>query len=135
MAVFCVEVNENPRSRVFFNSVMKNLGKSDIVRNPFKGDLRKMDKGLYLIDMTPIWPNIAKYGIFFAVGPFLLFGWGWWVYPGVFLSLLGFFYSRIFFYLMMRAGLKKAGYNDKVRLVPDSEALRRVVKNGTNRSL
>lgn len=66
---------------------------------------------------------------------FFIFGKAWLGFLTVVLLSWKFFYSSIFFYLTMRAGMRKAGYRGVCKLVSSENALEAVVLNGAGRNI
>lgn len=142
MAVFvvkCSDVNiaENYKALHFFIDTAARLKSENLMRNPFVGEavhLREEGAGVWLVDMTPIYPPIYWYSAF-AYGAGIMFSFlnigvgafiSWFV--GTALLLLRVFWSKSFYAFMLKQGLKKAGYTGAVTVCGPDEGLRVVTE-------
>jgi len=130
MAVFGVEIENNSITRKYLRETKKRFETPDLARNPFNAYLKvvnklKGDKDLITVfSMRPLWPNFPPFVALLSSLSLLLFGAsiGWFIIPILFL-LLGFFWTETFFYLMFRAGLKKAGFKGPVNRLKKDELI------------
>lgn len=130
MVMFGVRLNKpSAESKRFLNMVKARLRVPDMIRNPFIGAVHEVGIAFYILDISPIYPAwVPRYGAVLCLLPPFLFSASWpWYVPGVLLAALGLLWTRFFFFLMMRAGLKKAGYRGHMRLLRDAETLRAVM--------
>lgn len=111
MAVFGVKTPENEDLDKCVNSIRVRLMGENLVLNPFRGSIRRMN-GVYVFNMTPVYPNFTWAGWLSLLATFYFSGWTWWLLPSLVLVGLGFFWSSYFFYLMFRLALRK----DKIRI-------------------
>lgn len=117
MAVFGVETDNNDLGNNFIIESNERLKNTDIKKNPFVGYIKIVNKDSFkttsVIRMVPLWPNFGPWIALFSLIPIFIFGW----YdsalalsvPLIF-SCISFFWSEQFFYIVFKAGLKKAGY-------------------------
>ena len=126
MVMFCIRVTDTPQVREFLSKTNGNLLKEDAVRNPFTGgveivhkDHNSLQNNLYaIILMKPIYPNISYFGWFIALVSFMLFGGSWWLLIPILFGMTGIMFTKYPYYLGISKGLKKAGYDGKVTLIP-----------------
>lgn len=104
----------------FFQDLNEKLSDEDIVKNPFKGSLSSFyssDNSFFLLDITPVYPPVW-YFMFIPILLGLFFAWFWLFWVGLGLLLVtGFFYSPLFFALMLLLGLRKKGYKEKIKFL------------------
>lgn len=117
MATFGVKVKDCKEARQFFKETNERLQNKDMMINPFYGGVKKL-RHYYLIQMKPVYPNFTLIVWFIFFCTVMVFGYKLYVHiPMVVVGLLGIFWTRHFFFFMMKKGLKKAGYNDYVLMV------------------
>lgn len=126
MTIFGVSVKPGAEAVLFFDEVNKRLGTGDMIKNPFNGRARLFGPGFYVVDMAPIFPNLTWIGWIPAIIA-LLAGSILWAIPGLVLVACGAFWGADFFYLMLKMGLRKAGYKGPIRLFRTHKTLRRVL--------
>ena len=129
MAIFGVTVEHEAAAVLFFSKVNKRLGVEDMVKNPFEGRILQVERGFYVVDMKPIYPNMSwVFALPGFLGLLILGHLVWWVLLSFSIwGLFGFFWSRFFFFLMLWVGLRKVGYRGRVRLLRGDETLRGVM--------
>lgn len=115
-------------ARKFFSDFRSRTRSFHTVKNPFTVHFKRFEE-LYLISIKHFWPPVYLFALIPAVVG-LVFSLKWVFFPGVFLLTLGFFWSEWFFFLLLYAALRKAGYKGSVRLIGPRKALR-VVVGGT----
>lgn len=128
MAVFGVVTEKSPEAFQFIVDTNQRFNKKELVSNPFSGSFIKLfirdDDYLAFVKMKPVYPNfgfIIGYTTLCLVWFFKGFAWSnLYILPFSFL-LAGLLWSRKFFFYVMEKGLKKAGYNGKVRLLKHEE--------------
>lgn len=127
MPTFGIETEDDFYARAFFNKTNLRLSEENVIKNPFKGRIHIYDKGFAVVDLQPIYFNVAIVGLVAFLIPFLFGGFNItaWCIPGVIIMCLGFCWTRYFFYLIIRIGLSKTKYKGKVKLLPDNETIRR----------
>jgi len=132
MAVFGVRVKDSPTTKEFFSNADEKLQDENLVRNPFKGGVRKIGD-LYIINMEPVYMDFSPFIMLSALATYLVWGFRWWTISLMCLSLIRVFWSRYFFYFFLRRGLKKKGYDDKIKLVKLKDIIKEgFFENGTN---
>lgn len=135
MASFGFLTEKSELVESFIEKTNQRLEVHHILKNPFEGRIIKI-KGIYLASMNPMYPNLSLLGLIFILGWFAIFGFkliGWYI-PGLVLLVSGVFWSKYFFYLMLKKGLKKEGYTGIVKLIPNNKIIERIVKGGADRS-
>ena len=129
MVIFGVKLERKLEALKFMAESNERLAlKGDIGKNPFFGSIQCIfdSKGFYfIVDMEPIYPRAYIGGLFIIIPALLLnnFKYTWWWIPGFGLLSLGFFWSRFFYYWVMRTGLKKT-YRGEIELLSNSELLK-----------
>lgn len=108
MAVFAFRMEQSPEAARYVWSVNQRLGGKDFVKNPFRGYVRALREGYYVVLLTPLWPPVFLFGAF-PLFAGLVFEWWWLVIVGLLFLSLGFFWSAPFFALLMGLGARKAG--------------------------
>lgn len=118
----------------YFEQLKNNLGGKNIAKNPFMGGVHRVNRNFYVVEMRPIYPN-PIYGAFFLLVPSLLFHWfywSWWHLPGLLLLFASYFYSRHFFFWMLKKGLRKKGYVFGIEMFNDQDTIKKVVEEWDN---
>lgn len=131
--VFGILLKEDLNSRLFFEEVEINL-KKNFLKAPFgEKNIKRMNKGFYIVDLVPSYPKVFYFGLFFLFGSLVFndFNLSWVSFFGLILFSTGLFWSKYFQFYMLRIGLKKKGFVGKVKLMPTSLLLRRL-SCGTN---
>lgn len=136
MAIFAIWIEEDIISLKYMEDTKQRLGRESLVHNPFIGSIKRwnnkrLEGTYYGIDITPIYPKIYLWGIVLALVPLLFTGLKLtiWNYPGMVLFCGGVFWHRLFFYAVLRMGLRKAGYKGKIKLLSNSDILKRIISN------
>ena len=136
MVVFAIETDCLGIVQDFMKDTHKRLQNNSLRRNPYDGGTARLPNNRfidtpdrYLIDMTPLYPPTYLGGIFAIVGSIFWRGfvWNWLLTVGVLLLASGLLWSRYFMFVMLRLGLKKAGYNGPVRLIRDNDILKHII--------
>lgn len=136
MSVLSVLVRNCPETLNYFKEFKARLeDSSDFFKNPFKGQVviieLKNKKDLFaFINISPSYPPFFLVGLAPLVLGFILKGglaWHWMTTVGVVFLSLGFFWSPVFFFLMLRLALRKKGYKKTVLWLRNSKALKRVL--------
>jgi hypothetical protein len=88
----------------------------------------------YSILMEPIYFKVYYIGLILAVLPMFFKGMilTWLSLPGMVLFSLGIFWSKWFFYVILRLGLKKKGYQGKVKMLSNGKMLKTIIKGKQN---
>jgi hypothetical protein len=138
MALFTVLTEPSQIVDTWMSQTKERLKDDNWIMNPFKGGIRPFDyleeipsiKAGYIIYIEPIWYNFAKWGWVIALGVLVIWGWTWYVWPGVVLGCLGFFWSKYFYFGVALLGLKKAGYKGKVQMLNNDTVIRKLLIEG-----
>ena len=135
-----VDVDESRKENAiiiynFFSQVNDRLRNDSWVKNPFSGTVHVFEKSFYIVNLKPIYVNIAP--LLYA----LAFG-GWFfefhkfsIIMLIFGLLSSFIFSKYFVYIILYFGLRKAKYGDYIRLVSNEEIIRRLLSNDTGRCI
>ena len=131
--MLCSEVSE------FIAKTNDRLKAENILTNPFKdgSQLKFRLPNLLAVYIEPIYLNFPLLGILFYLPiAFYFIGWNlsWGYVPSLVFLIVSFFWSKYFYYLMLRTGLRKGGYKGSVKLLSDKETIRRLIQYGTDRS-
>ena len=123
MAVFGIKTKLNPDVLKFLKDIKKRFKDADLVKNPFTSYIKHFKKQndlIIVLKMVPLWPNFPPFvaGLSLATlilfgglsNPFLL------LIPLFFLSLT-FFWTENFFFLIFKAGVRKAGYKGIIKRI------------------
>ena len=113
-------------SNSYFAGVKARTGTTDIVRNPFKTKYKNIGKGVHAYLIEPLWPPVYWWSVIpFAAGIF--FGKAWIIIIGSIMGSIGFFWSAPFYHLLLRIGLRRAGYKGRIKHISSGAALRVVL--------
>lgn len=130
MAYFGVETEESEIINSFVINTNQRLQKQDVVKNPFsEGKVVKIRNGLFVY-IKAVYLNISLYAFLFS---FILISiltkleWSVWYGIPAFFLLMCFFWSKYFFYLMMRWGVRKNGYKGKFKIINNEECFKRLI--------
>lgn len=122
MVIFGVKTHDVASVKKFVRETKKRLETPDLARNPFSGYIKSFEfdktERITILKIVPLWPNFSPYVAILSLFPIIFFGGynnpGLLLIPLIFLGL-AFFWTEDFFYLILRIGLKKAGYKGKVK--------------------
>lgn len=127
--LICFELEKSAVAKQFMKDTKERLQRpTNFISNPFRDQkFYSLNDTHYAINMVPIWPHFYMYGWFGAALAGLL-SWPLWVVAiGIIIGCTGIAYSSPFYFLMLKAGLRKAGYNGKVKRLTEEALLRRVL--------
>jgi hypothetical protein len=130
MAMFGILLDKDVAVTKWIADTKKRTTYDNVFKNPFKTKIRfwnKKGEVLLLMDITPIYFNYSIYGWFMSAGTLLLFGFGWWMWPGIVLGCLGLFWTSEFYFVMTKLGLRRTGYKGKIKRMKLSRLIREVV--------
>lgn len=132
MAVFGVKINLCSSALRFINLTNKRLLVDDMLKNPFKGRIICFGDLCY-ITITPIYTNLSIIGLVSMIISILVFGpiFNWLFIIGSLIALSGVFWTKQFFFIMFKYGLRKAGYAGEIKLLSTLKTLEGVVKYRT----
>jgi len=129
MVAFGVEVKgDNPKLLRYIKNTNKNLRANDVLKNPFNGVILNAQEFL-AVYINPIYFNFPKYVCILLMGMGLvlrIYAIWFWVIFFVFL-LLNSFWSSWFYYIILKIGLKKVGYNDIIKYISPKNTLERLI--------
>lgn len=137
MVTFAVEVEDNNIVYEFMRDTHKRLQRKDLVKNPFIGRVvflpRRLDytKIIYLIEMESVYPKIYIFGFLILASFLIIFGFNkplLLIIAIIFISP-GLLHTKIFNYLIMSKGLRKAGYKGKIKLLSNGILLQELINS------
>lgn len=106
--IFGIQIEENQAVRDYLSKTAERLSNMNLVKNPFNGRIISIEPGCYAIDMKPIYPDISYLGFFYLMIVFFFFGKsGWWLVPGIAIAALHIFWSKYFYFYILKVGMKK----------------------------
>ena len=110
-----VKINDCEKGNKFMNDTHERLTK---IGNPFtKGFVLKF-KTFYVIRLDILFMKFHYIGFMLLGGALYLKGlvFGWWLIPIILLCLPVFGWSKVYNGLLIRKGLRKAGYKGEIKL-------------------
>ena len=116
----------------FMQATDNRLKNNNMLVNPFRGkiisfNLNTTTKELktgYAIYIKPLYFNFSYYGWLMALGVYLIWGISWFMLPGIIIGALGIFWSKFFYYIMLKLGAKKSGYNGELKFISAEKILK-----------
>ena len=126
MTTFGIETDNNQAVYKFIEETNERLQVENFVKNPFKGKIVLVEQEETIkagIHIEPIYPNPFYLGAVATLGLILLKGFTLWSLIPLTLVLIGFLHTNIFFYIMMKQGLKKAGYKGKTKFITSDKVV------------
>lgn len=131
MALFAVRTEDKPEVKQWFNETRHRSQDDSFIRNPFKWKLKAIKTGqdlLIVCDVEPVIPNFTIFGWVTSFAIAFIWGVGWYVWPGVCVGMLTYFWTADFYYQMTKVALrKKAKYRGSIKRVKLSELIKEVV--------
>lgn len=138
MACFGVRLSKiNKEAKKFIKETNKRLNEEHILNNPFR------NSGILLLDnvlccvFNPIYLNFPKIALFFLF-PIIFYFKGFvlsfWYLPPLIMLVATLFWSKYFYFLFLILGLKKEGYDGKIKLIKKDDLIEEFFINGTKRS-
>lgn len=132
MPIFGIELEKDlnlPLAKLFLKDSHNRLQSDSIVKSPFTGFIHTFEN-IAIIEMEPIFVKVY----WFAIIPLALsigLGWRWPLIPTAIFSSMYFFWSKRFYYIMLKKGIRRVGYKGEIKLFNTDECIRRLY-NGTN---
>jgi hypothetical protein len=102
----------------FFKATIERSLSESIATNPFYSEItyRKGQYNLYAkINMRCLYPDFSLLGVVFLLAYYVFYGWGYVMLIPFLISLTHVIHTNTFYYLMIRLGLRKAGYKGKIK--------------------
>lgn len=127
--VFAISIEENEVSNAFFSDMRKRLLKG-FLRAPFEtGIIQRAVPGVVVFHLRPSYPHVYIFGFVLLFGAlvFTRFQLTAYLIPGAVLSSTGLLWTDFFQFVMLRIGLKKAGYTGRIKLLRAGETIRRLL--------
>jgi len=127
LAIFGIDLELNKESKKYLDDTNERLKSSNLVKNPFIGKV-VYDINIAVVEIKPVYFNFSMYIWLAAAISWIWFGLRWWT---LLIAGIGFvcsmFWNKLFYYVMFRQGLKKAGYTGRVRLMLNRKTLERLI--------
>lgn len=127
MAVFSIQLDNNEMID-YLRDCNYRLQNNNLLENPFRAKICDIKDNTYIIRMLPVYPPAYILGFVSLIPMLLFFGFKWFLIFPLIITLSGVFWSKWFFYFMLRIGLRKKGYNGKIRLLGNNEMMERVLE-------
>jgi len=121
------EVLKDVFKGIIFKSKEKNF-----VKNPFsiKAKLEEKDDLFFLMEITPLYPPVFWLGFVLLI-PFIIFEWfNFFLIMPLLLLGIGFFWSKTFYLLVLKASIRKKGYKGQLRFLSKKDIIRRLARWG-----
>ena len=118
MSLYAVKVDKTESVDAWIVATKERSKIKNLLKNPFNWKIRKRSCGgewIVVFDVTILFPNFSIFGWMSALVIFFVWGWTPWLLPGLVVGCTGFFWSPVFFYLMTRKALRKAGYEGPIK--------------------
>jgi len=128
MVIFGIETTNSPELDNFIYKTNERF-KNTLL---FYGELRKYDN-ILLVKMKPLILHFYWLGAFSFITILLVWGFNKFSIFCLIIFSMGFFWSRYFFYSMLKWGLRKEGHKGKIKLISDQKTLDGVIY-GTTRN-
>lgn len=116
MTIFGVKVEDWKKCETFFKEMSKKFKDNNLVRNPFVGKVKRIGD-VYVVGIEPIYINFTPYVWMLGGATLLLWGFNWFHFVIIGVGSLSIFWSKYFFYYMLKRGLRKNGYKGKMKLL------------------
>jgi H+/Cl- antiporter ClcA len=130
MAVFGFKVEpKNTILEEFVEQTKIRMQDTNLVKNPFSANIRIVGDKL-VVSMQPIYPNFSLFGWVYILGIYLVWGLTFWLIPGIILGLLGIFWNKWFYVIMLKIALRRKKYKGKLKYVGNGIILKEVVLDG-----
>ena len=131
MPIVKLLVDKTLQEKTFFKEIRDKLSGSDMVKNPFRADIRiipEYSRMMIFLDLEPIYPDMIPKvgGLLLALG--LIFGWISISIVGFLLGLSFFFWTDRFYFLVLKKARKKKGITGDIKLLSNKEAFRGVMR-------
>ena len=126
MANFIIQADNKQKIEEFMQQFNQKINNNDLVVNPFYGCMNRLKDNYYLLSIDPIYPRAGfnYIAIPLTVVPFLFAQrFTLWMLPGLIIFSINILWSRLFFYIMLKIGLRKFGYTGKCSYVFNTKKL------------
>jgi hypothetical protein len=110
----------------------ERMSNNNFIQNPFFGGVKPISDNVYCISITPVWVDVSWFGWLGVLMPYLVWGWSNWLIFPIIIGLSGILWTKYFFFFMLKLGLKKAGYKDKIKLIHSEDIVDIVVFKRTD---
>jgi hypothetical protein len=127
--IFGVEtIGDDSKINTAMESFNNNMQTKTLTQYLFKGKMFRINKTTSIVDIEYLLPMptiILLIGV--AVG--VLFGIDWISYVcGGLVAVILILESKFFYFIMMKQGMRKLGYDGNLRLLSNTETIRRILK-------
>ena len=127
MVIIGTKLEDSKAVAVFFMKTKERIKNNNFMKNPFTGDVSRIDNGTYIVKIDPIYFPFPL----LMVIPFLIcfFIWGWsnWLLIPLGITTLYYFWMPHFYKTMLAKGLRKAGVEGKIVFMTHTEIIEEVV--------
>lgn len=127
MIILGVESDQN--SEQYFDDTEKRFSENNIVRNPFSAEVHQLPESTYIFMIKPLYPPFLPcFGGFLVATLLFAFGLKFSVLMilGLVLLSTGIFWTKYFFFFMLRAGMKKV-CSSRIKLLDNPEIIKRLI--------
>jgi len=130
-----LEIFKTPEALKFVTDTENRLNVNDVAKNPFNTKSKKKirnDKITYIIQALPIYPKFYKASYLLVIVSVFFFLLGfhktsiWFGCITLFFASTYYFFSNEFFSLICKKGLKKTGYDGKIKMLNSEECIERL---------
>ena len=124
MPTFGIIIEPDRKVQEYLDMTNDRLQSVNYIMNPFTGYVISFPLAkklmLTIIKINPIYADISIIGLLGSIGIYAVWGWSYWMLPFIAIALSHYFFTPSFYITMLKAGLKKAGYKDIIKIVkPD----------------
>ena len=130
MAIYGMMLEKQDAVSKWIAETDKRSKEENFFKNPFKLRMKfwlRKKEVLLIMDIKPLYFNFSVFGWFMSAGALFMFGFGWWLWPGIILGCLGVFWTADFYFFMAKLGLRKAGYKGKIKRLKLGDIIREVI--------
>jgi len=132
MVVFGIMTKDNPVVEKYFmkwfNKYQDDVIGSKLMSCSLNG-IKLDNNNILTVIRADFFVNVPFYWLGYAtlLATFLIFGWSWFLLPGLLLSGTRLLFTSQFYHNSIRRGLKKAGYNDIIVFISSDDVVRKVL--------
>ena len=120
MVLYAIRVSRSRDVDHWLNQTKIRSKEPSMLKNPFTMRFKRIktkDGLILLFDVKPLYPNFTVFGWPLALVIYIILGLNFWVFPGMVLGLLGFFWTSHFYFWMSKIGIKRTGYTGKFQRI------------------
>jgi hypothetical protein len=123
MPIFCFHSRSKDIHK-FVRDTNARLSSDNVVSNPFRGEIKRVGKDLFVVSMSPIYADFSWMGFLFGIPMIIFLGFSLWLIIPSIILLSHILFMKEFYYLMLKWGAKKVSCS--ISYVPVDKALREV---------